>query len=34
MVDEIVESILVKEGKVEITFLFYSNCLISLCCFY
>ena len=26
-VDETVDSILVKEGRVEITFLFYSNCL-------
>ena len=26
MVDETVDSILVKEGRVEITFLFHSNC--------
>ena len=31
MVDETVDSILVKEGRVEITFLFHSNCLISHC---
>ena len=29
MVDETVDSILVKEGRVEITFLFHSKCLIS-----
>ena len=29
MVDETADSILVKEGGVEITFLFHSNCLIS-----
>ena len=34
LVDETVDSILVKEGRVEITFLFHSNCLISQCCFY
>ena len=34
MVDETVDSILVKEGRVEITSLFHSNCLISRCCFY
>ena len=34
MVDETVDSILVKDGRVEITFLFHSNCLISQCCFY
>ena len=34
MVDETVDSILVKEGRVEITFLFHSNCLITQCCFY
>ena len=34
MVGEIVDSILVKEGRVEITFLFHSICLISQCCFY
>ena len=34
MVDETVDSILVKEGGVEIIFLFHSNCLISQCCFY
>ena len=34
MVDETVDSIVVKEDKVEITFLFHSNCLISQCCFY
>ena len=33
-VDETVDSILVKEGRVEITFLFHSNCSISQCCFY
>ena len=32
MVDETVDSILVKDGRVEITFLFHSNCLISQCC--
>ena len=34
MVDETVDSILVKEGRVEITFLFHSNCLISQYYFY
>ena len=34
MVGETVDSILVKEGRVEITFLFHSICLISQCCFY
>ena len=34
MVDETVDSILVKEGRVEITFLFHSNCLIKPCCFF
>ena len=34
MVDKTVDSILVKEGRVEITFLFHSNYLISQCCFY
>ena len=34
MVDETVDSILVKEGRVGITFLFNSNCLITPCCFY
>ena len=34
MVDETVDAILVKEGRVEITFLFHSNCLISQSCFY
>ena len=34
MVDETADLILVKEGRVEITFLFHSNCLISQCCFY
>ena len=34
MVDETVDSILVKEGRIEITFLFHSNCLISQYCFY
>ena len=29
MVDETIDSILVKEGRVEITVLFHSNCLIS-----
>ena len=29
MVDETIKSILVKEGGVEITFLFHSNCLMS-----
>ena len=29
MVDETINSILVKEGGVEITFLFHSNCLMS-----
>ena len=32
--DETVDSILVKEGRLEITFLFHANCLISQCCFY
>ena len=34
MVGETVDSILVKEDRVEITFLFHSICLISQCCFY
>ena len=34
MIGETVDSILVKEGKVEITFLFHSICLILQCCFY
>ena len=34
MVDETVDPILVKEGRVESTFLFNSNCSISQCCFY
>ena len=34
MVGETVDSILVKDGRVEITFLFHSVCLISRCCFY
>ena len=34
MEDKTVDSILVKEGRVEITFLYHSNCLISQCCFY
>ena len=34
MVGETVDSILVKEGGVEITFIFHSICLISQCCFY
>ena len=34
MVDEYVDSIQVKEGRVEVTFLFHSNSLISQCCFY
>ena len=34
MVGETVDSILFKEGRVEITFLFHSICLISQCCFY
>ena len=34
MIDETVDSILVKEGRGEITFLFHSNCSISQCCFY
>ena len=29
MVDETVDSILVEEGRVETTFIFYSNSLIS-----
>ena len=33
MVDETVDSILVKEGRIQIT-LFHSNYLISQCCFY
>ena len=33
MVDETVDSILVKEGKVEITFLFHSKCSVSQRCF-
>ena len=34
LVGETVDSILVKEGGVEITFLFHSICIISQCCFY
>ena len=34
MVDKTVDSIPVKEGGVEITFLFHSNCLISQCYLY
>ena len=34
MVGKTVESIVVKEGRVEITFLFQSICLISQCFFY
>ena len=34
MVGETVDSILVKEGRVEITFCFHSICIISQCCFY
>ena len=34
MVGATVDSILVKEGRVEISFLFHSVCLISQCCFY
>ena len=34
MVDETGDSMLVKGGRVEITFLFHSNGLISQCCFY
>ena len=34
MVDETVDSILVKDGRVGIVLLFHSNCLISQCCFY
>ena len=34
MVDETVDSILVKEGSVEIALLFHFICLISQCCFY
>ena len=34
MVGETVDSILDKEGRVEITFLFHSICLLSQCCFY
>ena len=34
MVGETVDSILVKEGRVEITFLFHSICSVSQCCFY
>ena len=34
MVGETVDSILVKEGRFEIAFLFHSICLISQCCFY
>ena len=34
MVNETVDSILVKKGRIEITFLFHSNCLITQCCFY
>ena len=33
MADETVDLILVKEGMVEITFLFHSKCLISQRCF-
>ena len=33
MVEETVDSILVKEARVQITFLFHSNCSISQCCF-
>ena len=34
MAGETVDSILVKESRVEITFLFHSVCLILQCCFY
>ena len=34
MVDKTVNSIMVKESRVEIIFLFHSNCLISQCSFY
>ena len=34
IVVETVDSILVKEGRVEITIVFHSKCLISQCCFY
>ena len=34
MVGEIVDSVLVKKGRVEITYIFHSICLISQCCFY
>ena len=34
MVHETADSILVKEGKVEMTYLFHSNCIISQYCFY
>ena len=34
MVDETVDLILVKGDRVEFTFIFHSNCLISQCCFY
>ena len=34
MVYETSDSILHKEGRAVITFLFHSNCLISQCCFY
>ena len=34
MADETVDSILAKEGRIEITFLFHSNCIISQCCSY
>ena len=34
MVDKTADSILVKEGGVEITFLFHSICLKSQSCFY
>ena len=34
MVGETVDSILVKEGRIEINFLFHCICLISQCCSY
>ena len=34
MIDETVDLILVKEGRVEITFLFHFICLTLQCCFY
>ena len=34
MVEKTGDSQLVKEGRVDINFLFHSNCLISQCCFY